>query len=186
MIKRLIVAFLKRYGPTGIKGAIWNEELATFVDPPNIDPVTPLIEKYAAGGRILDLGCGTGFLGEYLDANKYSAYLGVDISDSTVEGAIKRRASSKLRFAVSDIATYAPEQTFNVIVFNDSIYYIPFSKIRKVLNRYRTHLADGGVFVVRIADGKRFAKIIEEIRNNFTVVESFSPGGTNIVLMAFK
>jgi predicted TPR repeat methyltransferase len=186
MIKNPIFGFLKRFGPRGIKRAIWNKELASAKDPENTDPITPLIEKFAGGGAILDLGCGIGYLGEYIDTSRYSTYLGVDISDSAVEDAKRRRKSLKLHFVASDIELYVPEGKFNVIAFKDSIYYIPFSKLETLLTRYKTYLLKEGVFIVRIADGKRYPNIFRLIESNFNLVERYNPHDTDVVVLVFN
>ena len=184
-MKNLFIGFLKRYGSIRAKRAIWNKELAAAEDPENTDSMTRLIEKYAENGPILDLGCGIGYLGEFVDATKYSIYTGVDISVTAIEDAKKRRKSPKLNFVSSEIETYIPEGQFNVIAFKDSIYYIPFLKLTKVLNRYKTHLSNQGVFIVRIADGKRYANIVRLIESNFNLLERYQPGA-DIVLLVFN
>ncbi len=187
MIKNPVIGFLKRFGPRRIKRVIWNEELASAKDPENRDPVTPLVEKYAAGGPILDLGCGIGYLGGFINKASYSTYVGVDISDRAIEDANRKRKSSKVHFVASDIESYIPTGGFNVILFKDSIYYIPFANISKLLTRCKKYLLRDGVFIVRIADGKRYTNILKLIEANFNLVERIDQQGTtNIVILVFN
>ena len=67
MIQRIVrftQAALKSYGPSGLKKVMWDREYASdkwnFADNTAGDCVYPLLEKYAAGGTIMDLGCGSG------------------------------------------------------------------------------------------------------------------------------
>src|SRR5262249_3854453 len=58
--------------------------------------------------------------------------------------------SSKNRYIDADIYTYPPERTYDVIVFGDSLYYVPQHKIPAMLDRYSNTLKRGGVFIARI------------------------------------
>jgi 2-polyprenyl-3-methyl-5-hydroxy-6-metoxy-1,4-benzoquinol methylase len=106
-----------------------------------------LLEKYASGGAILDLGCGIGYLGEFIDDSRFSVYVGVDISDKAIEDAKRKKESPNLRYVTGDIETYVPEGWFNVIAFKDSIYYVPFHQLTRVLDRSGGYLSDTGVLI---------------------------------------
>jgi len=85
-----IHALCKRYGPPFLKRKIWDREFSSgkwgtgdLADCHSA--IIPVLEKYARGGNILDLGCGWGKTGLVLDPSTYSEYLGVDISDVAVD-----------------------------------------------------------------------------------------------------
>ena len=73
--------------------------------------------------RILDLGCGYGALCKYLNANDYSYFFGVDLSDTAIFKARKRKYHNS-KFVVSDIQKFDLDEKFDVIVFNEVLYYL--------------------------------------------------------------
>lgn len=96
-------------------------------------------------GDILDLGCGEGLLLRLLGADAYSQYVGVDIADAAIARAA-RFANERTRFIVGDIANYMPSQTFDAIVFNESLYYLPDPCA--TVKRLSAYLNRNGVFIV--------------------------------------
>jgi len=150
--------FMQRHGTTAMKNLLWDREFATgrwdCLNDMSGDCLYPYIEKYARQGSILDLGCGPGSTGNEIDFNSYKSYTGVDISAVAVERAQARSAScdraGKNVFVVSDIYTYIPQSTFDLIVFGDSIYYVPERKVLGMLQRYSRALNKDGAIVARI------------------------------------
>jgi trans-aconitate methyltransferase len=55
------------------------------------------------------------------------------------------REDAKTRFRQGDVTTFVPEEKFDVIVFNEVLYYLerPLETVR----RYTPFLSDGGIFV---------------------------------------
>jgi SAM-dependent methyltransferase len=159
---------------------VWNKEFQEgrwdFIDDTQRDVVYDFVGKYCRNGRILDLGCGSGNTGCELDAELYSAYVGVDISDIALEKAIARSRQvgrqSKNRYVYGDIVDYVPEEEFEVILFRESIYYVPHSKIVPLLLRYARWLAPQGVIIIRWHDQSRGLEFQEMLRPDFQVVES--------------
>lgn len=97
------------------------------------------------GGAILDLGCGEGVLLDALDSQTYSTYVGVDIAPAAIERALAR-CNGERQFATADVATYTPSSCFDVIIFNESLYYL--SDPLAVVRRYENFLKPDGLFVV--------------------------------------
>jgi len=97
------------------------------------------------GASVLDLGCGDGILAERLDTNSYSEYVGVDLSEVAISHA-QARAYARASFESDDIERYVPRRSFDVIVFNESLYYLgdPLG----ALARYRQYLKPRGMFIV--------------------------------------
>ena len=148
------------------------------------------IEKYARAGSVLDLGCGSGNTGSELNASSYQNYTGVDISDVATAKARKRSEecgrATKNRYVESNIFSYIPMLQYEVILFRESIYYVPPLRIRKMLKRYSQYLASGGVFVVRIYDRRKYVSIIESIETNFHVLEEYLPDGVGSIVIVFN
>lgn len=176
---RNVVRGLKqRYGTTRIKKSLWDDEFAqgrwACLDSMPGDFAYEHIERHANGGDVLDLGCGPGATGAELKAGSYGRYTGVDISTVALERARARAEelgrSATNRYLESDILSYVPDRPQSVILFGDSLYYIPRPLILAMLNRYAKYLTPSGVFVARIY-GRKYHKILDIIERNFEVME---------------
>lgn len=110
------------------------------------------VEAFAPGGAVLDLGCAHGLLQRGL---RYGSYTGVDVLAETVATA-QARADDRTRFLVGDAATYVPDRAYDAIVFNECLYY--FDDPVATVQRYRPHLAPGGVFVISLFNRLRFSR----------------------------
>lgn len=107
------------------------------------------IDRFAGhGGRVLDVGCGTGFLLEKLAERGYSG-IGVDLSPESVEHANRRLeeigASERLR-AVVGSAYEPPEGPFDLIALTDVLEHL--EDPRACLQALRTQLAPNGLLVI--------------------------------------
>jgi SAM-dependent methyltransferase len=173
-------AAIQAYGTGKVKQSLWDQEFArgrwACLESTSEDVVYEPISKYAAQGSILDLGCGSGNTGNELDPGAYLKYTGVDISEVALEKARARSREShrddRNEYVQSDISRYVPTGRYDVILFRDSIYYIPRRRILSMLRNYSKHLTERGVFVVRIFDiHEKHADIIAMIEHSFEVVE---------------
>jgi len=100
---------------------------------------------FAPGGSVLDVGCGEGLLLDHLHG--YSKYLGVDVSDEAVNRArLEPRANAS--FVQGDACEYVPDSRFNVIVFNECLFY--FEDPLGVMQRYQRILEPSGVMIASI------------------------------------
>jgi SAM-dependent methyltransferase len=193
--------FLLSYGPTKIKKALWDKEFSedkwNFIDDTANDCIYPHLEKHARGGDILDLGCGPGNTANELAERAYTTYLGVDISESALAKGVKRTNESgragKNTFVCSDFLSYMPTREFDVILFRESMYHIPYGSVMELLNKYSKYLKSSGVFIVRLYTGDfqtgkikpRVNRKIDLIKREFDVVETFQydKAGTPTVLV---
>lgn len=91
--------------------------------------------------RILDVGCGKGALYHFLSDKQKTSYVGIDIS----EVAVAHAKSRGINAYVANAATFESEELFDVIIFNEVLYYLDYQEI---LRKYRGHLADRGVVIV--------------------------------------
>src|SRR5260221_9451076 len=82
------------YGPSSLKRRLWDREYSidkwNFAYDSKGDCVYQHLEKYAAGGSILDLGCGMGNTANEVAINAYHDYTGVDIADVCLKKAEER------------------------------------------------------------------------------------------------
>jgi SAM-dependent methyltransferase len=157
-------------------------------------PVPGLIDRLAAGVRVLDLGCGTGHAVNLM-AREFprSTFEGLDIADDAIAGAEAERAAlglSNATFAVSDAAALAPGEPFDVIMAFDAIH--DQAAPEAVLARIRDALAPDGVFLMvdtnfatRLEDnaGNPHAPLSYGISLLFCVPTSIATGGTGLGAM---
>ncbi|HXZ39887.1 MAG TPA: class I SAM-dependent methyltransferase [Terriglobales bacterium] len=195
---RFVRGFLLSFGPTSFKRALWDKEYSdekwAFAYNTVGDPVYPYLEKYAAGGSILDIGCGSGNTANELKNEAYQSYVGVDISEAALAKAAQRSRENgrqhKTRFECSDFFSYVPTREYDVVLFRESMYHVPLSKIRPMLQKYSACLKRQGVVIVRLAtreNGKlkyRPTKMIQTIEAAFEVVEKYDneKTGVNVVV----
>jgi SAM-dependent methyltransferase len=194
-VRNRVRGVLLARGPERIKRSLWNTEFArgrwdNLARTPGDCIYLPL-QKYGNGGSILDLGCGSGNTGIELAANTYHDYTGVDISDVAIDIAKKRAEedgrTDKNRYIQSDIFRYEPTQRFDVILFRDSIYYVPGPKVKGMLDRYLKFLKRGGVFIVRLWTGNgKYRSTVDFIEANFEIVEKTVSGPSDTVVLVFR
>jgi trans-aconitate methyltransferase len=126
------------------------------------------VERYADGGDILMLGCGTGSIGRALDPNFFDSFLGVDLSPEAISRA-NQTANHKIRFQVGDMIEFTSPQPFNVILFSESLYYIKPWQRRKLMSRAAGMLAPAGRLIITVAQPDRFASMLKMLRAAFAV-----------------
>src|ERR1700684_2161480 len=143
----------------------------------------PLPGEVRQSWHILDLGCGPGNTANELNSAAYKTYVGVDISEAALEKAVRRTKENgradKNSFVVSDFLGYAPSQDFDIILFRESLYHVPYGQVKPILDKYSKHLKPGGVFIVRLYAGDerpgvikpRVIRKMDLIKNNFDMVE---------------
>lgn len=82
--------------------------------------------KLNGSSRLLDLGCGSGYITEYIQAAAGSFVTGVDLSPAAIESAVNRTKakSDKLTFRVADMTDlpFRPN-TFDAITLIDTHYF---------------------------------------------------------------
>jgi SAM-dependent methyltransferase len=191
-IARRAVTFMQglltSYGPSSIKKLFWDRDFSgnkwDFIDNTVGDCVYPFLEKYAQNGDILDLGCGPGNTANELASGIYKSYVGVDISEAALAKAVKRTQQNgrtdKNSFVCSDFLGYTPTQEFDIILFRESMYHVPYGQVVKILEKYSKYLKKSGVFIVRVYAGDhrpgkiktRVTRKMDLIRREFDVVES--------------
>jgi SAM-dependent methyltransferase len=197
---RFVRGFLLSYGPSTYKRALWNKEYSeekwAFAYHTLGDPVYSYLEKYAAGGSILDIGCGSGNTANELRSDTYQSYVGVDISEAALAKAAQRSREGgrehKNRFECSDFFSYQPTGLFDVVLFRESMYHVPISKIKPILKKYSICLKEQGVFIVRLAtreNGKpkyRPTKMMLTIEAVSDVVENYDNEQTGINILVCR
>lgn len=105
------------------------------------------IEKYAKKGRLLDVGCATGFFLNSARENGWSVE-GVEVSDFAADFARKR---FDLQVYKGDISTInLPKNRYDVITLWDVIEHV--TDPINVLKHLRMNLTDNGILVITTPD----------------------------------
>lgn len=101
---------------------------------------------FSSRAAVLDVGCGEGLLQRLLFPS-YSRYLGIDLSGVAI-GHARARASgaANTAFAQADGRDYVPAEEFDLVVFNECLYYFP--QPLEVVRRYERHLRDTGAIIL--------------------------------------
>jgi SAM-dependent methyltransferase len=108
-----------------------------------LDAVGPLVP---AGARLLDVGCGPGFLLEAAAARGFNA-LGLEPDANVVQAAGRRGAPVRHGYFPDALTA---DETFDVIVFNDVLEHIP--ALDAAVAASAAHLASGGLLLVNCPD----------------------------------
>lgn len=94
--------------------------------------------------KILDLGCGYGALNRYLQPDDYGFSLGIDLSSNAIARA-KAEKYPNAQFQVADIHQFVPKQQFDIIIFNEVLYYLDDQL--EVVSRFSQYFEPGGCFI---------------------------------------
>jgi 2-polyprenyl-3-methyl-5-hydroxy-6-metoxy-1,4-benzoquinol methylase len=113
------------------------------------DVIAGYIKDLKPRASVLDVGCGKGLLLEKLRCTDYAKYLGIDISQTAIDQAA-RQATPKSGFAQADAQSYVPAAVYDVIVFNESLYYLE-NPLRQV-ERYAQSLGADGIFITSLVE----------------------------------
>lgn len=135
-----------------------------------------LVERYSGGG--------TCPIASALSVESFRLFVGVDLSPEAVSMARCRHGSPKIRFEVSDMTSYLCDDVFDVILFSDSLNYVPRRSREKLLRWLRGSLSDRGRLIVAIAQSRRYARILAMVRRHFEVeVDRSLDGGERHVVV---
>jgi 2-polyprenyl-3-methyl-5-hydroxy-6-metoxy-1,4-benzoquinol methylase len=117
---------------------------------------------------ILDVGCGQGILQERLH-HTYRRYVGLDHSAKAIHQAAGRQ-DDRTVFITADASTYACEEQFDVIVFNECLYY--FEDPLAVMRRYESFLQADGIFIVSIFEHLKTQKVWKILDSQYITIDS--------------
>jgi trans-aconitate 2-methyltransferase len=100
------------------------------------------------GGRVVDLGCGTGELTQVLhERSGASATLGIDSSEAMLERSAAH-AGDGLRFELGDIAEWKPVEPLDVVFSNAALHWVDDHS--ELFARLTAALRFGGQLAVQV------------------------------------
>lgn len=123
-----------------------------------------LFERYALGGKILEVGCGEAILQQKLKTDSYAFLLGLDLSDVAIERATKL-ANDKATYQAADMETFETTQRFEAIIFTESLNYA--KNPTALLKKYQQFLAPNGVIIISMFRSKHIPEIWEALSTAF-------------------
>jgi 2-polyprenyl-3-methyl-5-hydroxy-6-metoxy-1,4-benzoquinol methylase len=142
-----------------------------------------LIRSFAREAKsALDLGCGGGLLAVELSKSEVNRYLGVDISETTINYArarIPKRIAKKpfdLEFVASDLVAFQPpdpKERFDLVLFNEVLYYLPVEIAVEQVKRFSLMLSPEGMLGVSMYQGAKSKAIFRRLLNHFDWVTGF-------------
>lgn len=113
---------------------------------------------------LLDMGCASGSLARCPGADKYR-YVGVDISSFVIDEA--STLSPDCEFHAASLQDYQPDRQYDVISFNEVLYYLGVDDALKELRRYALNLAPGGILIISMKNDPKSAVIFLEAHKAF-------------------
>lgn len=107
---------------------------------------------------VLDLGCGSGYITNYLYEHKLNA-IGIDFSKEMID--IAREKFSKIKFLLTDfvdIEKHFQKNSVDALIAIYSLYFVPKEQFEKLLSSLSKILKDKGLFlfVTQIGNGEDF------------------------------
>lgn len=123
--------FLRKYQHYNVPTVAWNDQYATgrweylkdLSEVHRNSIIAGCCQRLAAQPSVLDIGCGEGILQEMI-APWYGSYVGIDLSQEAINKA-QAKSDARTTFICADATTFAPQESYDIIVFNECLYYFP-------------------------------------------------------------
>jgi ubiquinone/menaquinone biosynthesis C-methylase UbiE len=126
-----------------------------------------LASEFVSGLRVLDMGCGAGYGSSLLQ--NCSSYLGIDVSESSVESATKSFGSQTVNFRVGDCQHLdLPDQSFDVVVCFEMLEHVENPDL--IVREAKRLLTNNGIFISSTPDKDEYNRFLTE-PNEFHVHE---------------
>ncbi len=105
-------------------------------------------------GKILDMGCGYGFMSYMLHfAGQEREILGIDYDEEKIAVAAHGFCKGEnLQFQQADIVSFTFTTNYDAIIISDVLHYITPEQQEQVIDNCITHLQPGGKLIIRDGD----------------------------------
>lgn len=176
-------AIVQKWGRRADKAALWDNEFRSgqwdYLKHSEKDFIYDILERRLDGGSLLDLGCGNGNTSMELNVESYRRYLGLDISSVAIEECRETAAAqgraSRNEYIVDTIENFTTEERFDVVLFRESLFYVPLFKIPATIKKARSFVKADGFIVVRLCSERRYRLLVALLRSICEVVEVTRP-----------
>ena len=189
LLKMRGVHFLAtRFGPRHLRKLAFDEKFRSGEwDFSNDGPreLMDLVELQANRGDILLMGCGSASILKDLSPESYSSLLGIDLSHEAIHLA-STYAGPKVSFQQADMTRFKCQKPYDLIIFSESINYVPFFQRKRYLQKICEDLRPGGSILVTISQSKRYRNIFSMINKNFKVLADRQFAGSTRRLILFQ
>lgn len=133
-----------------------------------------MLIKYRApiSPTVLDIGCCGGTLISCI--HSFRRYLGIDISDYAIGEAMRDRdlqsfiASGQASFKATDLRNFSSTERWDVIVFNEVLYYLACDEAIAVCERYSQYLTMDGVILIAMKDDAKSRAIFKGVNRSMS------------------
>ena len=107
-----------------------------------------MINLVKPNGKILDVGCGTGYFAEKF-LSKYDV-TGIDISKTLIKNLknYARNKKIKINLICKDIEKYNFTKKYDIIIMMGILHFIPKSKINEFLRKVKSHTTKNGINII--------------------------------------
>ena len=139
----------------------------------------PLISSYPKDTAILDLGCGRGYMLEYLKNHNYNNLKGIDISEEQIEFAHKKGFDVK----VSDAIEYLENNVskFKLIFALDFVEHFYKEELFPLFEGIFSSLEEGGSLIMHTPNGQAIISP-KMIYGDLTHLTIFTPASAQQIL----
>ena len=131
--------------------ARYDETSAEMFDPEVVEPAVEFLAASANGGRVLELGIGTGRIALPLAARGVPVH-GIELSESMAARLREKPGGAHIGVAIGDFATTTVEGSFSLayLVFNTIMNLTTQETQVACFRNVATHLEPGGCFVIEV------------------------------------
>lgn len=172
------------FKPPALDDATWDREyteghwayLGDLAEMPRYALIAGFMKFLQPAASVLDVGCGNGQLVDWVYRDNAQQYVGIDISKVAVEQARLKKVG-QARFEVADGTNYRSEEKFDVIIFNEVLYYP--SDPAAVLNHYKSLLNPNGAFIISMVRAPGALKTWRRCRPQLELIGDARCRGTN-------
>jgi SAM-dependent methyltransferase len=143
-----------------------------------------VVSNYANQGDLLIMGCGGAAILQHLESGRLASVLGIDIAKEAIRLASRYQAPN-IAFQESDMIRFKCPRLYNLILFSESLNYVPFFKRKSYLQELCKALKPDGCIVITIAQSRRYSGILSMIRRSFQVLEDrkFSGSERHLIII---
>lgn len=166
-LKKKIIGERRFLWDTDYTQGTW-EYLKDNLEVERYQTVLQAVERYLGEGSILEVGCGEGILQSRMQPGSYNKYMGIDISKVAIRKAA-HLCNNTTSYIYSDMEKFKTTEKFDVIMFNESIYYA--KNPINLLKRYAHFLKPDGHIIISIYETEENRQLMDTIEAAYQIKE---------------